>query len=517
VILGGLVLLGLLLRLPLLGSALAGDELGTYYVVSGHGLGRTLSLITSEQEVTPPLYFILTWLAARLGDPTVALRIVPLMAGLATIPLTYRLGLRTVGGRAGLVGATLAAVSPMLMFYSTEARAYAVVTLLALSSTLALLAAVRTRRRRWWLAYAAASLAALYTHYTGGFVLVVQLAWVLLAHPDARRPALLVNVGVAAGFAPWVPEFLEDGSSACSHIIAQLHPFGVRTLVDDVTHLAIGHPYFGLDSAPGYGILLIFGLVLVLAVAGLAPDLRRRRPSSPEVLIAGLALGTVALAAVYSALGGNSIFSPRNLLTAFPALAVGLGALLGAVPGARLRLGVTIVAIAAMAAAAARMLSPINQRPDYNGIARFISDSSRPGDPVVDADLPGGPGPYQPATVALLNKGRGPGVLPAIYLHVPRLADLLAARDAGPAAPCTSQLQTPEDPAAAARRATALAHNGTIFLIAYGGLGPDELAASDPTTGRFLAALPPRFTVSESRRFRGVDGRSVSVYVLRDR
>jgi hypothetical protein len=100
---------------------------------------------------------------------------------------------------------------------------------------------------------------------------------------------------------------------------------------------------------------------------------------------------------------------------------------------------------------------------------------------------------------------------------VARLDDLLAARDAGSAEPCLAQLRAPEAPAAAARRASTLAANGTIFLITLGSSTVQELRATDPTIRTFLATLPPRFGPSESKTFRGVDGRSLRVSVLRDR
>src|SRR5205085_11633972 len=102
---------GLLLRLSSLSNSLFGDELSTYYAVAGHGLGRTLQIVRSDQELNPPLYFALAWLFARLGDTPEALRLPSMLAGTAAIPLTYLLGMRTVGRRAAIIGAALVATS----------------------------------------------------------------------------------------------------------------------------------------------------------------------------------------------------------------------------------------------------------------------------------------------------------------------------------------------------------------------------------------------------------------------
>lgn len=515
--LGGLLLVGIALRIPLLDSALFGDEAGTHYSVTEHGLGRTIELIATEQEVTPPFFFILAWLTEKLGDPHVALRIAPLLAGLATIPLTYLLGLRTVGWRPGLMGAALVAVSPMMIFFSTEARAYAVVTLLALLSTLALLAAVRTERARWWVAYGVCSLLAMYTHYTVGFVLLAQLAWLVWAHPAARKPAIAANLGAAAAFLPWFPEFLEDGRSRCSHIIDAAHPFGFRTFVEDLGHLAIGHPFLGLRSVPGTAALVVAGIGTGLAAVGAALRLRspdRMRPSRNALLIAALAASPLAVA-LYSAIGDNSIYAPRNLLVAFPALAVGAGALVFAASSRYLRLAAAVLLVGGMTAGGIRMLSDDNQRPDYGGLAAFVKAQTQPGDPVVEASIPASPGPYQPTTVALIDQGRPPSVQPTISLTFPPIEDLQAARRAGSGDPCNSQFAAPMEAAEAARRAVALATRGTIVLLTPGPQTAGQARERDTAEGRFLRALPPSFTIAETRHFRGPAFLGLTVYVLR--
>ncbi|MGH9205466.1 MAG: hypothetical protein ACRD1G_02735, partial [Acidimicrobiales bacterium] len=52
---------GLLLRLPSFNDSLAGDEISTYFIVVGNSLGRVMRLVHSNQETTPPLYFIVAW------------------------------------------------------------------------------------------------------------------------------------------------------------------------------------------------------------------------------------------------------------------------------------------------------------------------------------------------------------------------------------------------------------------------------------------------------------------------
>ena len=102
-----------------------------------------------------------------------------LLAGVATVPLVYVLG-RADGGRAAaLAGTALFALSPFAIFYASEARAYALMTLLVVLSTLSLLRALETNDRRWWAAFTLLPAAAMYAHYTAVFVLAAQAGWAL--------------------------------------------------------------------------------------------------------------------------------------------------------------------------------------------------------------------------------------------------------------------------------------------------------------------------------------------------
>jgi uncharacterized membrane protein len=137
-IVGAITVVGLLLRLPSFYSSLFGDEISTYFIVTGHSLGRVLQLVHSNQEVTPPLYFILAWTTKGLAHSAQSIRLPSLVAGTSVIPLTYLLGLRTAGRGAGIVGAALMALSRFMISMSTNGRPYMVISLFALVSTLAL-------------------------------------------------------------------------------------------------------------------------------------------------------------------------------------------------------------------------------------------------------------------------------------------------------------------------------------------------------------------------------------------
>src|SRR5581483_2646734 len=163
--------------------------------------------------------------------------------GTLSIPVVYLLGLRTVGRAAALVATALTTLSPFMIYYSTEARAYGLMMLFVLLSTLAMLLALDTRRARWWVVYAVASCAAFYCHYTCVFVLGAQLLWVVWSHPEARRPAFLANIGAAVGVVPWLPGLINDFRSPTVKILSALSPFSPHAVWIDLGHWTIGYPF----------------------------------------------------------------------------------------------------------------------------------------------------------------------------------------------------------------------------------------------------------------------------------
>ncbi len=226
---GALTVIGMALRLAVANDAVGGDEASTYWVVSGRALDGVISAVQTDQEITPPLYYLTAWLSAQIDDSPHLLRAPSFLAGAASIPAIYLLGLRTVGRRAALVAAALTTLSPFMIFFSAEARAYGLMMVLVMVSTLAMLFAVdEGGRARWWVIYGIASCAAVYTHYTCVFALGAQLVWLLWAHPEARKPALLANFAAAAAFLPWLPGLADDLNSPTADNLSALAPFGGR-------------------------------------------------------------------------------------------------------------------------------------------------------------------------------------------------------------------------------------------------------------------------------------------------
>jgi hypothetical protein len=388
-----LTLLGAVLRVVVADQSLFGDELSTYWIVSTNDLPGVLSIVHDRIEITPPLYFVLAEVATQVDLSPELLRAPSLVAGVAAIPIVYRLGLRTVGRAAALVAAALTALAPFMVYYSAEARGYQLMLVLVMLAALALLAAVEDPRTRWWVAYGACSCAAAYTHYTCIFALAVLLAWVLWAHPAARRAALLANAAAIVAFMPWISGFVGDLEMPDSGIMSDLSPLTPYSARLAIEHWSVGYPYIvsasELRDIPGVVGLSLEALGLASGVAGAAvAALRRRargglaRVDRRVVLVAAMALAAPVGEASATLLGTN-LFAARNLAVSWPWFALALAAVLVAA-GPRLRVAAVGLVVAGFALAGAKMVDEDFQRPDFAAAAAIIDREAGPRDVVVD-------------------------------------------------------------------------------------------------------------------------------------
>ena len=147
----GLTLLGAALRFPTLDrQSFWLDELVTVSLLD-HGLGDVLREVP-RNEATPFVYYVVAWAwGSVFGLGEVSIRTLSALAGTATIPITYAAGAVLVSRRAGIVAAALVAVNPFLVWYSQEARSYALLLLVGAATgdaSTALLATLETGAER---------------------------------------------------------------------------------------------------------------------------------------------------------------------------------------------------------------------------------------------------------------------------------------------------------------------------------------------------------------------------------
>jgi hypothetical protein len=133
------------------------------------------------------------------GKGEVGLRSLSAVLGTATIPVVYAAARSLSSRPAALVAAAVTAANPMLIWYSQEARNYALLIFLAALSFLFFVWVIQGRDARWLWGWAAASALALATRYFALALILPEAAWLLWHRRDALSTVALSigAVGVA--------------------------------------------------------------------------------------------------------------------------------------------------------------------------------------------------------------------------------------------------------------------------------------------------------------------------------
>ncbi|MDQ6810433.1 MAG: glycosyltransferase family 39 protein, partial [Actinomycetota bacterium] len=181
--------------------------------IASHSLSAIPGIL--RHDGSPPLFYLLLhlWMSV-FGSSEAATHALPLLLGLATIPVGMWAGWSLFGRRAGLIAAVLFAFSTFLTQYAQETRMYELMGLLGLLAATAFIHAFVYRRRKYLILFAVCEALMLYTHAWGMFFgagSVLALIPVYLASADRRgliRDAAMAYAGAAALFAPWLPNFV---------------------------------------------------------------------------------------------------------------------------------------------------------------------------------------------------------------------------------------------------------------------------------------------------------------------
>jgi 4-amino-4-deoxy-L-arabinose transferase-like glycosyltransferase len=155
---------------------------------------RPLNLILegTASDIHPPAYYVLLhYWRALFGQSEFALRCLSVVAGLALVAFTYLLGRHLFDEATGLAAAFLGAISPFTVYYSQEARMYALVAALSAVSVYLLLRLLNLQaphRLPVAAVYVVTCALGLYTQYTFPFILLAHnVIFVLWWLTTARR------------------------------------------------------------------------------------------------------------------------------------------------------------------------------------------------------------------------------------------------------------------------------------------------------------------------------------------
>ena len=325
----------------------------------------------------PPFYYValhywITWFGEQ--EPLVRWLSVPF--GVLLIPATYQLARMYLRPWPAVFASGIVAVSPLLIFFSREARMYAAA---ALFGVLALWMFERAMRRGWtrdWLWLTLTIVVGAYVDYTAALaVAAMNLSLPWRYRRQRRRVIVFVALELACLVAalPWV--LLARG------VQDSLPAFGTGSLglgvIRDVAASAWLDVFVGDAAVRGGGRAgaLTAGVLGALAVAGGATALARRTAGLLLAQVAAV-LGFLALLLVF-----DKPYQSRYLLPAIPALAILAATPLSLAPR---RVWLTAPAAALVVAAlagpvyASRAYYDDYRRGDYRSITSTIENLARP-------------------------------------------------------------------------------------------------------------------------------------------
>ena len=159
-----------------------------------------------------PLHFLFAYAVAHLGLGLGSLRLVSAAFAVASLPLIALLGRRLAGRFAALIATALVAGSWVFLFHGVYARMYSLFLFLSLLSFVLLLRAIDRGTWKSWTLWGAAILLAVASHPYGALVLASQGVFVLVAHRERLRQAVIAFAGVAVvGIPFWLTDLVLAG------------------------------------------------------------------------------------------------------------------------------------------------------------------------------------------------------------------------------------------------------------------------------------------------------------------
>jgi 4-amino-4-deoxy-L-arabinose transferase-like glycosyltransferase len=364
-------------------------------------------------EHNPPLYALVmhAWVGLG-GDAPVPLRIPSVLFGIAVVLIVFLVGRRLGGARLGLVAAFLAAISPFLIQYAQEARAYSLLALLSVASYYFFIRLVLGGGGSAGVAigYGATTALLLYSHNHAIFVILAQAGTAaILARQRRGIPVRwLVALGAAVlAFAPWLPTLWMQSRIVASWKAWWLPAPDPRHLAWLFYHFAGFLPEYPMDPGkPGWfaasDLFWPFVVPLTLLTGGLAvvgclrghpgeqtpPEIGEgvgsTAPASREVsILLGLWFLVPVLAPFLLSLFLTPIFFPRFLIAAVPPLALLTARGILALSRRSIPIVLICLMFLALQAPGIARYYGLPMKEQWDGVTRLLEEEGRPDDLVV--------------------------------------------------------------------------------------------------------------------------------------
>lgn len=359
--------LGAAVRLLYLGDKSFWTDEGASFVIV-HQNWESFWHTIFAHEANASLYYLILHFWLRLGNSEFVIRLLSVVAGVATLPIVYLIGEQIYERRVGLLAAALLVVHPAHVAYSQEARGYSFVVLFASLSGYFFVRAIETPAGNWLWWYSVTTVLAIYCHSFALLVVAAQLtSLAFLPFREIPWRGLLFSLAAVALFT--APLLLLIGSQNQGQW-AWLPKFSLR----EFSHL--------MTFLTGNGVRFFFYLLFwIAALAVWIQELRSGR--SVESWREGLLLSwlIVPIFVVTIASLMRPILAPRFLLFCVPAVVLVAARGFFAAPNRKLAIA-GMVLLMAFSAASLRTYYR-TPKEDWRGAAQFVFSSVKPGEPIV--------------------------------------------------------------------------------------------------------------------------------------
>jgi uncharacterized membrane protein len=294
---------------------------------------ETIASLIKEDPQHPPLYFLIAraWME-WFGSDRLAIRSLPVLISLLSIPLMYGLAWELFAEEIEvelicLLAVALLALSPFDILFAQTARQYSLLTATVIGSSYMLLRSLRWGIWQNWLLYLSAVTMGLYTHPFFCLTLIGQIVFVgwrsLSLKPgqiSGIRSFILSVFGAVFFYGPWILVLVVQSKRALATTDWARFDVGWLYLVKlwllSFTSLFFDFD-FGFDNGWTYGLrlpylILIFTAFYVLIV--------RTPKATWQFLLTSVLVPFLLLAIPDLILGGKRSAVSRYLISCFPAV-----------------------------------------------------------------------------------------------------------------------------------------------------------------------------------------------------
>ncbi|MDP1706872.1 MAG: glycosyltransferase family 39 protein [bacterium] len=278
-------------------------------------------------DIHPPFYYILVKLFGRFFNYNVfGLRLFSVVFGLLAVWLVYLLAKEIFDRETGLWSALIAAIAPIAIQYSQEARMYSLLVCLFLTATLFFLKGLETGSKKYFLIWGIFLGLAALTHYMAIImspIFLIILALKFFSSPEKKKIIKGVLYGCGAAFLvflPWLNNFNFQLNNLKEKELTWVTPAKISDIFLNIQMFLFGTPlgemsqgvpqpnvmFFALPTTVLLAVVILISLITVAVV---------KKRGLNGLLAAVFSFGSLLI--VYGlSLAGKQYFVSRYLLPA---------------------------------------------------------------------------------------------------------------------------------------------------------------------------------------------------------